>query len=119
MAITKVKTNKKASKIFLDEVNELRKEVGDAQKDAQSLPQKTPVSDLITKNESEARNKIANQFVYGYFGILLIIFIGIPLYNLIAPERSLLSLAEILQGYSAVIGPLIGFVVAYYFKTNK
>lgn len=70
-------------------------------------------------DESQKRGEIAQYFVRGYFYLLTLIILGIPLYNLYAEQTIQLDLAEILQGYSAIIGPLIGFVIAYYFKTNK
>jgi hypothetical protein len=75
--------------------------------------------------EADTRRKIAERFVLLYFALLIILTIGIPIYNLVAfrvgdQEQSLqLSLSDILQTYSAIVGPTLGFVIAYYFKSKN
>lgn len=73
--------------------------------------------------DDNTRQDIARRFVRWYFALFLLILIGVPIYNLAAfdvvgDERFRLDLIDTLQAFSSVIGPLIGFVVAYYFKSR-
>jgi hypothetical protein len=75
--------------------------------------------------EADTRRRIAERFVILYFVILIILTIGVPIYNLVAfrignHDQSLqIGLRDILQTYSAIVGPTLGFVIAYYFKSKN
>lgn len=74
--------------------------------------------------DNETRQEIAKLVTWLYFGILLLVLAGIPTYNLIAfaitnGDEYKLDLIDTLQGYQAVVGTLIGFVIAYYFKEKS
>ena len=75
--------------------------------------------------EADTRKKIAQRFVFAYFGIMLILIIGVPVYNLFAirvddkQDLLIINLSDILQTYSAIVGPALGFVIAYYFKNKN
>lgn len=78
----------------------------------------------IEITEADTRKIIAQRFVMAYFGLMGLLIIGVPIYNLVAfhisGDQKILQipLADILQTYSAIVGPALGFVIAYYFK-NK
>lgn len=92
------------------------------------------------RNDSGTRQKIANRFVMFYFGLLAVIILLVPLYNYFAfkqemkysdvtfatsastytqPEPLRISLSDLIQTYSAIAGPTLGFVIAYYFKSKN
>lgn len=79
----------------------------------------------IEITEADTRKKIAERFVIAYFILLGLLIIVVPVYNLvsfkIAGEQKILQipLGDILQTYSAIVGPVLGFVIAYYFKTKN
>lgn len=92
------------------------------------------------RNDSGTRQKIAKQFVIFYFGLLAAIVLCVPIYNYFAykqemkysdvtyatsattmqrPEPLRISLPDLIQTYSAIVGPTLGFVIAYYFKSRN
>jgi hypothetical protein len=92
------------------------------------------------RNDSGTRQKIAKQFVIFYFGLLAAIVLCVPIYNYFAykqemkysdvtyatsattmqrPEPLRISLPDLIQTYSAIVGPTLGFVIAYYFKSKN
>lgn len=76
------------------------------------------------EKEDDTRQDITRKFVRFYFGILIAIIAGVPIYNLacfyLTGQRDLLiPLKDAILTYSAVVGPTFGLVVAYYFKTSK
>jgi len=79
----------------------------------------------ITPTDEDTRQRIAKLFVIVYFILLGLLILGVPIYNLIAfhitkSDKSLqISLTDIIQTYSAVVGPTLGFVIAYYFKSKN
>lgn len=75
-------------------------------------------------NDADTRQKIARQFVTIYFVILALIVVGAPTYNLIAfkvtgGNNLQIKLGDIMQTYAAVVGPTLGFVIGYYFKSKN
>lgn len=80
---------------------------------------------LLEPTDTGTRQKIAKLFVIAYFGLMILLIIGVPIYNLvsfkIAGEQEILQipLGDILQTYSAIVGTSLGFVIAYYFKTKN
>jgi hypothetical protein len=73
------------------------------------------------EQEAATRHMLAMWCTIGYFSTLILILIGVPLYNYWAAARRadlILSLKDTLLVYQAVVGTLVGAVVAYYFKTQ-
>lgn len=75
-------------------------------------------------DDSRTRQQIAKIFVYIYFALLTLIIIGAPVYNIVAIRVTgrndlVIPLTDIIQTYSAVVGPTLGFVIAYYFKSKN
>ncbi len=81
-------------------------------------------ADTAKRNEYATRDRMAKSFMRWYFGLLTLIMIGIPFYNLVARvvtggDGYKVALLDIIQGYSSIVGPLFGFVIAYYFKNKN
>lgn len=83
-------------------------------------------SDRLSPEEQDTttRQDVARKFVRYYFGILLLIVIGIPFYTLSVyalfhNDTVTIPFKDAILTYSAVVGPTFGLVVAYYFKTGK
>jgi hypothetical protein len=73
--------------------------------------------------DDDTRQKVAMWCVVGYFAGLILVLTGVPMYNYAAYTRApdhrlMLDLKDTLLAYQAVVGTLIGAVVAYYFKTK-
>lgn len=74
--------------------------------------------------DDETRQEVAKKFVRYYFEILLLIIIGIPIYNLVVYRLSqstelAIPFKDAILTYSAIVGPTLGLVVAYYFESKK
>ncbi len=74
--------------------------------------------------DNETRQEIAKLVTWLYFGILILVIVGVPVYNLAAftitnGSDYRFDLIDVLQGYQAVVGTLVGFVIAYYFKEKS
>lgn len=65
------------------------------------------------------RDVIARTVVQVFFLLLAVILIGIPIYNANVASDLRLNLTDLLQQYSAILGPILGFVIGYYFKTKN
>jgi hypothetical protein len=97
--------------------------------DAEAQQQQQQVAELrrliVEPTDTSTRHTVAIFFVVAYFVILFILFVGIPLYNLAAfkvtnSENTLfIPLGDTVQIYSAIVGPALGFVIGYYFKTRN
>lgn len=99
------------------QVSEVIGEIGE-QVDASGVIEASKIEDNRT------RQGIAKKFVTYYFAILIVIIVGVPAYNLAAyaltGNSSLaISFKDAILTYSAVVGPTVGLVVAYYFKTRN
>lgn len=82
------------------------------------------VKEALDREDSLTRQRIARQFVTIYFALLALLLIGIPIYNIVVirvTQRAdlIIQLTDIVQTYSAVVGPTLGFVIAYYFKSKS
>ena len=103
---------------------ELNKELRSLDLEAQQQKQVEELKQPEIEPDIGTRQKIAKLFVAAYFGIMGLLIIGVPIYNLvsfkIAGEQKILQipLGDILQTYSAIVGTSLGFVIAYYFKTK-
>jgi hypothetical protein len=69
------------------------------------------------------RNKLARTIVNFYFWTLILIIVGIPVYNFLMTSQidqpqNVISVKDALLTYSAIVGPTLGLVIAYYFKTR-
>lgn len=77
-----------------------------------------------SQKDDDTRQEVAKKFVKYYFLLLALIIIGIPAYNAgmyaLAQTNDLaISLKDTILTYSAVVGPTVGLVVAYYFKSKQ
>lgn len=77
----------------------------------------------LRKEEAKTRHQLARMFIVWYFFLLFLIFVGAPIYNAWIAQQNFdkalfLNIKELLQVYSSVVGPLAGFVIAYYFKNR-
>lgn len=71
-----------------------------------------------TKHKDETRSKIALIFTYGYFGLILITLVGIPIYNAYF-SSNVIEIKDTLLVVSSIVGGPFGFVVGYYFKGSE
>jgi hypothetical protein len=73
------------------------------------------------QHKDETRATIALYFVKGFFVMIGICLVGIPLYNLGANRAGieLLPLKDILPAISGLISGPLGFVVGHYFKSDR
>lgn len=108
----------------MSDFQELEKSLEEQNVAAEKTGDVALVKQQIAKTEAETRKKLAIRFIFWYFMILLVILIGVPIYNgivhQITPDNKplILSVTALLQVYSSVVGPLAGFVIAYYFKNR-
>jgi hypothetical protein len=76
------------------------------------------------QKDDSTRQEVAKKFVRYYFLLLTLIIIGVPAYNavmysMVHTNELSVSLKDAILTYSAVVGPTVGLVVAYYFKTKQ
>lgn len=77
----------------------------------------------ITEAEQGTRHNLARWFVVSFFLLMFMIMFCVPLYNFIifnetnSTELSL-NLNDLLLTYSSIVGPMLGFVIGYYFKSK-
>ena len=69
--------------------------------------------------DTRTRDYIATLVAKAFFFLLAVILIGVQIYNANVGETLRLSLSELLQQYASVLGPILGFVIGYYFKTKN
>ena len=86
--------------------------------------QEHSATSFVKKKDSETRQKLAMRFVNYYFFGLVLIIVGVPLYNYLmnrtmGTKPLVISIKDALLAYSAVVGPTFGLVVAYYFKSES
>ncbi|HTE22646.1 MAG TPA: hypothetical protein VK674_06420 [Candidatus Limnocylindria bacterium] len=98
--------------------------VEDTREKIQGQEQSTDVINTSAQQDTETRQEVAKKFVRYYFLILILIIIGIPLYNyftyrMVGNADLLVPLKDTVLTYSAVVGPTMGLVVAYYFKSKS
>jgi hypothetical protein len=72
--------------------------------------------------QERVRTELARVFVYGFFGLLVVTIIFVPLYNIFAvrfteSESLIINLPETLTLIGSVVGTSLGFVTGFYFKT--
>lgn len=101
---------------LLADLEDVREEVKDQELDIKSARS----SSLM---DTETRQEVAKKFVKYYFFILLMILVVVPLYNYYCFKQFrntdlLVPLKDMILTYSAVVGPTLGLVVAYYFKNS-
>jgi cytochrome c-type biogenesis protein CcmH/NrfG len=76
------------------------------------------------EKDDDTRQEVARKFVRYYFLLLMLIIIGVPAYNmgmymLVGNNDLAISFKDAILTYSAVVGPTVGLVVAYYFKSKQ
>lgn len=76
------------------------------------------------EKDDDTRQEVARKFVRYYFLLLMLIIIGVPAYNatmyaLVSNNDLAISFKDAILTYSAVVGPTVGLVVAYYFKSKQ
>lgn len=68
------------------------------------------------KHKDQTRSKIAVGFTIGFFSLLVVTLLGIPIYNVFVEAEKVLSLKDTLVTIASIVGTPYGFVVGYYFK---
>src|SRR3989344_1135739 len=72
------------------------------------------------QHKDKSRSFIAYVFVFGYVCIVVLILVGLPIYNWLALSNPQpLDLEKTLAQAGALLGAPVGFVVGYYFKEDK
>lgn len=68
----------------------------------------------------KSRAKIAFKFVRWYLFYVLLVLVGVPLYNRFAAgSKQTLDVFKILAQVGTLLGTPLGFVVGYYFKEDS
>ena len=90
--------------------------------ETENQTRQSSIEEQLLEDDNRTRQKLAQKFVNFYFGILVLIIVGVPLYNylmIINHQPSLvIALKDAILTYSAVIGSTFGLVVAYYFQSK-
>lgn len=94
----------------LEELDKLRQSLEERTKDS------GPIALFV---ESQTRDFVAKTVVIAFFVLLATIIVGVPLYNSLVEPSENLNLTDLLQQYSAILGPVLGFVIGYYFKLKE
>jgi len=121
MAKTTRASGKTASIIRIEnELKKLKEEVPKQDINTTRIVAQSSAKEL----EGRTRHEIAKLVTWLYFSILLVVIVGIPVYNLVAQtvthtDSYKIGLLDTLQGYQSVVGTLVGFVIAYYFKEKS
>jgi hypothetical protein len=72
------------------------------------------------QHKDRSRSNIAYVFVFGYVGIVVLILLGVPIYNWLALNNPQpLELEKTLAQAGTLLGAPVGFVVGYYFKEEE
>lgn len=114
-----------SSDTFGDELQEVVKELETSSKQHEQKNQSKEyeIRARISEKEQDTRQEIARWFVLGFFALLFLILVCTPLYNFLVlsefDEDSLtINLNDLLLTYSSILGPILGFVIGYYFKSK-
>jgi hypothetical protein len=88
--------------------------------------QSSALTELATSQQidDQTRQDVAKKFVRYYFLLLTLIIVGVPAYNavmyaLVHTNDLAIPFKDAILTYSAVVGPTVGLVVAYYFKSKQ
>jgi hypothetical protein len=84
---------------------------------------KDQIKEGIAAQDNRTRGILARNIVRYYFALLLLILLGVPLYNYLMISAAnkpmlMLSIKDSLLTYSAIVGPTVGVVLGYYFKSK-
>ena len=76
------------------------------------------------EHKDKTRSKIAFAFTIGYFILLGVSLVGVPIYNLVVfayqgSSDMTIQLRDVLLAVSGISSGPIGFVVGYYFKGSE
>lgn len=76
------------------------------------------------EKDDDTRQQVAKKFVRYYFELLTLIIVGIPIYNILVfrltgSSELTIPFKDAILTYSAVVGPTVGLVVAYYFESKN
>ena len=66
--------------------------------------------------DSQNRSKIASRLTWTFIGLIACIIILAPIYNSTIGKDSKLDINSLLESFNSVFGPVLGFVLGYYFK---
>lgn len=107
---------------YQETIDELVEDVVETQEVAQRGQRE--VAEQIQQKESDTRDFVARYFTRSFVFLAAIIIVGVPLYNAAIAdnmnfESMRLDLADLLQAFSALFGPILGFVLGYYFKSRE
>lgn len=92
-------------------------EVGEELADLQSeiIADETADTPIV----EQTRDYIARLVLKAFFFLFGAILIGGPIYNANVQSELRLNLPDLLQQYAAILGPILGFVIGYYFKAKE
>ncbi len=91
----------------------------------QSLEQKVEQGQALKynpqKHKDETRSAIALIFTRGFFGLMIGVLAGVPIYNLLAhfAGSELLPIKDVLLAVSSTVNGALGFVIGHYFKSDN
>lgn len=112
----------------LPNTQELEKAVLKLEEKAEQNEQKNQYSEQSIRaraieKEQDTRQELARWFVVGFFTFMFLIIFGVPAYNFIVYSEIdsndlRLDLNDLLLTYSSIVGPILGFVIGYYFKSK-
>lgn len=91
--------------------------------DSLAKRRKTPFNPKSHKERT--KSTLAKWFLGGYFTMLIVILVYVPIYNVITIKLLMGSIDDLMNAKDAFImvssqlGPLLGFVLGYYFKSQE
>lgn len=95
-------------------------------KDLQRLneSQEQSAAQIAGTQDNATRQQLAKMFVYFYFGLLLLIIVGVPGYDYFVYKATheaalVISIKDALLTYSGIMGSTFGMVVTYYFQSKS
>lgn len=66
--------------------------------------------------DSQNRSRIASRLTWTFIILIGCIIILTPIYNSTIGKESNLDINSLLESFNSVFGPVLGFVLGYYFK---
>lgn len=82
-----------------------------------SLEKKSPIRTRKPPHPAETRATIASYFLVGYFALIFVVAVGVPLSNYFLFSN--FDLNQLLLTVSGIVGTPLGFILGYYFKSTE